>query len=1195
MNTGDRRALLVLGMHRSGTSALTRVLNLLGVQLGEDLLPAHRDNEAGFWEHREIVLLHDELLHALGSSWKDPAPIPAAALTGDIARPFRERLEAIVERDFAGVPHFGLKDPRLCRLLPLWLPMLDGLGYRTGCALIARHPDEVAASLAKRDGMPDDTARVLWMTHTIDAERESRGVPRAFLTYDGILDDWRTEVRRLAAALSLDWEEAIDKAGDGIDAFLRPGLRHHATGDVDPAGGDWIERTWEGFQCGAGGQVERAGAALERVARELHVAGRLFFPMASRAEKLQAKLDVRSRQYLELRREVEGLQELVGAAEGAPAALAAVPAAAAPAAAADDDHAVAVATEAAGIRGDAAAAHRPRPGQADLERPGTTIVRNVDRLEGNPRVSIVIPLFNQAELTGKCLESLAEHTADGTFEVILVDNGSTDATSQLLECLEGNVKIVRNGKNLGFATACNQGAALAATDLVLFLNNDIEAKEGWLPPLLELMDADPSVGIAGSRLLFPTGEIQHAGVALLERPSGAFPLGAFHVHYGADADCDEASRPTRFQAVTGACLLVRRKLFDEVGGFDTYFWNGCEDVDFCLKVGAKGWKVVYEPRSVLVHHESKSGPQRFSRTKTNEDLLASRWHGKVEPDMVENPDGSRALSAGTLIAPYVRPGEVEAGDVSAAAEAVSPDQLTSIVILARNGLEDTRICLESVHRHTPEPHEVIVVDNGSADGTAEWLRERQKAHGNLRVITNRDNRGFAAGNNLGLAVAHGGRIVLLNNDTAVTDGWLSGMERVLARHPECGLVGPMSNYVSGPQLVANVPYRALEEMERFATEWACDHSGSRPCARIVGFCWLMRREVLDAIGGLDERFGTGNFEDDDYCLRAAQAGWHARIADGVFVHHTGSRTFRSERIDYAESVKGNFAIFREKWGLGDHPVGVPYPFAELVEGEKRPRVALPQVAATHELLHRGRWYLDRRATAEARADTGAEVAVGRRDDRVADAETGALDASTYRVSVGLLPDGEPSAEVRALFTKYGFEGEPPVWETTDALDEQLRTRPLVLLLGPDVIVPDDALQEMIAVLKYSGDIAAVGPVSNAAPAPQRAKPAYRTIGRDLRRFAARRRRRRRGAVTEAPYLGGFCVLLRSSLVQKAGGLDTERALPDALLDLYGRIAERGDRVVVAQGAWVHHARLTETEGAGYGRAVAAVAAAAPGA
>ncbi|MBZ0267478.1 glycosyltransferase family 2 protein, partial [bacterium] len=501
-------------------------------------------------------------------------------------------------------------------------------------------------------------------------------------------------------------------------------------------------------------------------------------------------------------------------------------------------------------------------------RPGTTIVRDVATLEGNPRVSIVIPLFHQVELTTKCLESLAEHTADGTFEVILVDNGSTDATPELLARLDGNVKIVRNEKNLGFATACNQGAALASTEHLLFLNNDIEAKAGWLPPLLDLMDADPSIGIAGSKLLFPSGEVQHAGVAILERPSGAFPLGAFHVHYGVDADCVEVSTPTRYQAVTGACLLVRRKLFEEVGGFDTYFWNGCEDVDFCLKVGARGWKVVYEPKSVLVHHESKSGPQRFSRTKTNEDLLASRWHGKVEPDMIEGADGLRALSAGTLILPYARPGEADASDeAAAAADVTAPDELASIIILTRNGLADTRICLDSIERHTPEPHEVIVVDNGSTDGTGEYLRDRQKSHGNLRVVTNRENRGFAAGNNLGFAVAHGGRIVLLNNDTAVTDGWLSGLARVLARHPECGLVGPMSNYVSGPQLVANVPYRALEDMERFAIEWACDHTGSRACARIVGFCWLMRREVLDAIGGLDERFGTGNFEDDDYCLR----------------------------------------------------------------------------------------------------------------------------------------------------------------------------------------------------------------------------------------------------------------------------------------------------------------------------------------
>lgn len=1168
MESGSRRALLVLGMHRSGTSALTRVLNLLGAELGENLLPAHRDNETGFWEHREIVLLHDELLHALGQTWSTPVPLPPEQLTSAIADPFRERLRAIVERDFGSSRHFALKDPRLCRLLPLWLPLLEEMGYQVGCVLVGRHPDEVAASLKKRDSMTDSMARLLWMNHVLDAERESRGLPRAFVTYEGLLADWRGAMAPVGQALSLDWEKAIRTSGAEIDGFLDGSLRHHAVADADPEGGPWIERTWEAFRAGANGQGERAGAAMDRVTRELQTAGQLFFPVVAAVERLRHEVDTRSRQYLALRKDVEGLQDLFDGDDGA----------------ATEAEAGVVAAEAADISRDTKAAARPRAGDAANAQPGTSVVRTYETPEGSPTVSIVIPLYNQVEYTTKCLESLAEHTEDGVFEVILVDNGSTDATPGLLGCLEGNVKIIRNETNLGFATACNQGAALAGTDRVLFLNNDIEAKPGWLEPLVELLDADPSVGVVGSRLLFPDGKIQHAGVALLARTEGALPLGAFHVHYGEEGDYPEASEPMSFQVVTGACLLVRRALFEEIGGFDPYYWNGCEDVDFCLKVGAKGWKVIYEPLSELVHHESMSGPERFSRTKSNEDLLASRWFGKAEPDLIEQADGERRMAPGNRIAPYRRPGEgaddaaaadhdaagAIAPDAAAPVADAAPDALTSIVILTRNGLDDTRLCLDSLVRHTPEPHEVIVVDNGSTDGTVEYLRERMEHHGNLRVIENATNRGFAAGNNLGLATAHGHSIVLLNNDTVVTDGWLGGLARVLRRHPECGIVGPMTNYASGPQVIGDVPYQTLGDMDSFALRWACDHSDSLPARRLVGFCWLMRRDVVTAIGGLDECFGTGNCEDDDYCLRAAQAGWKGRIATGVFIHHTGSRTFRSEQIDYRKSMETNFRIFADKWGLGpDASVDEPYPFSEMAAGPAQPRVALPEIAGTHSLSMRGRWY------------RSGQVAPGS-EPREADAVSGALDKSTFRLAVGLLPGAEPTREVRSLFLRYGFQGDPPVWDSPAELAEQIRTKPLVLLLGPDVVVTDDALQELVSVMRSSTDVAAVGPVSNAAPAPQRDKPGYRSAGRDLRRFAARRRRRRGGRMTEVPHLGAFCLLLKSDLVQAAGGLDESGSYPDALLGLFDRIRDRGDRVVVASGAWVHHERLSEIEGAGYG-------------
>ena len=134
----------------------------------------------------------------------------------------------------------------------------------------------------------------------------------------------------------------------------------------------------------------------------------------------------------------------------------------------------------------------------------------------------------------------------------------------------------------------------------------------------------------------------------------------------------------------------------------------------------------------------------------------------------------------------------------------------SIIVLNWNGLEDTIECLESLKRITYPNYKVIVVDNGSTDGTLAHLRKLLKTRPNMRVIANASNRGFAAGNNQGISIAQGSSILLLNNDTIMTPGWLGRMLDVFNRHPETGIVGPMSNYVSGPQLVSEADYEKNE-------------------------------------------------------------------------------------------------------------------------------------------------------------------------------------------------------------------------------------------------------------------------------------------------------------------------------------------------------------------------------------------------
>jgi GT2 family glycosyltransferase/tetratricopeptide (TPR) repeat protein len=286
---------------------------------------------------------------------------------------------------------------------------------------------------------------------------------------------------------------------------------------------------------------------------------------------------------------------------------------------------------------------------------------------------------------------------------------------------------------------------------------------------------------------------------------------------------------------------------------------------------------------------------------------------------------------------------------------------TSIIVLTHNQWEHTEKCLHSIAQHTPEPHEIIVVDNGSTDKTPAALRLLPASNPRVRVVINRDNRGFAAGNNQGLALARGENMVLLNNDTVVTPGWLQRLLSVLNRHPDTGIVGPMSNCVSGPQLVNDIGYTDLAALPAFAESWAAAHDGqSFELARAVGFCLLARRAVIKHIGGLDPQFGSGNFEDDDFCIRASLAGFKLRIARDSFVHHTGGQTFKAAKIDYRASMERNWELFKAKWAMPkDTPLGRGYRLPSAAPDGLALRLPLPNLNDSHTSTLEGRCWIDK--------------------------------------------------------------------------------------------------------------------------------------------------------------------------------------------------------------------------------------------
>jgi GT2 family glycosyltransferase len=747
--------------------------------------------------------------------------------------------------------------------------------------------------------------------------------------------------------------------------------------------------------------------------------------------------------------------------------------------------------------------------------------------------SIVIPVFNREDLTQQCLATLRptlEGAGDG--EVIVVDNGSGPATRAVLAQFPW-VRVVRNEKNLGFAAACNQGARAAAGRVICHLNNDIVAQPRWLANMMARLG--PDVGIVGARLFFPDGRIQHAGVAMYPVRFGIEGIGPHHLYWGWTSDTPASLEPTDYKIVTGACLLTPRDLFLDLGGFDEIFWNGYEDVDYCLRVGERGLRVVYEPSATLVHFESQSGVQRKRQVVHNVRELGTRWGTRIAPDhntyhlrsaMIRREaffEGQRTLIARPLprttivvhgpavadptafvqrlratrstierivwlaegavpagcLGPTARASplaivrallegrsdryfafvstettvpanwldelvngiefgaevvaatlaiDAEAADVgpcatdarcsllnlrelplhirfgdtetidgaivdltwqavraglsvrainlaatlgptvadptfanrygvahdvlrrpdierleSACRDLPPSEVLASIVMLSWNAPLYTKMAVESIHAFTHCPYEIIIIDNGSGPDTIAMLRALE----GVRVIYNATNMGFAHGCNQGIAAARGTHVVLLNNDVLVTEGWVERLIDVQRRDPLVGVSAPRSNRIVGHQQLTNFKYDSVEAMHVVAAERTREFAGVHyRTNRAIGFCLCISRAVITEVGGIDTRYGIGNFEDDDFCIRVRAAGYQIAVCEDVFIHHFGSATFIANKVDYGSQMERNWKIFAARWDLPSEYPTNGYNAEKAIAGgftRERDYVALPRL------------------------------------------------------------------------------------------------------------------------------------------------------------------------------------------------------------------------------------------------------------
>jgi GT2 family glycosyltransferase/predicted SAM-dependent methyltransferase/cytochrome c-type biogenesis protein CcmH/NrfG len=259
------------------------------------------------------------------------------------------------------------------------------------------------------------------------------------------------------------------------------------------------------------------------------------------------------------------------------------------------------------------------------------------RKERELLATIIIPVFNKLEFTRTCIKRVYENTRiELGVEVIVVDNASTDGTAEWLAQAAPaypNLRFIRNATNVGFGKACNAGANMGQGKYIIFLNNDTEVQDGWLDAMIDVAAKEENVGVVGCKLLYPDGTIQHAGVAFAETKSDTYNLPVpFHIYKGMHGSAALVNEQQDMDSVTAACMLIPKDIFDAVGGFDERYVMYFEDTDLVLRIREKGYRAVYTPKAVVIHHESKSSTKESvtAHNLASVQIFYPRWKSMLD-------------------------------------------------------------------------------------------------------------------------------------------------------------------------------------------------------------------------------------------------------------------------------------------------------------------------------------------------------------------------------------------------------------------------------------------------------------------------------------------------------------------------------------------------------------------------------------
>jgi GT2 family glycosyltransferase len=712
MEMKNNKLIVVLGMHRSGTSVITRGLQVMGVGLGDRMmLPIEGDNPKGFWEDIDLNALNIEMLNTINSDWCHVASIEPIDVEILCKLGYLLRAVELLRQKVGSAPVFGFKDPRVAKLLPFWKEIFSHCQFDVSYLLVIRHPLSVVKSLAKRNGIEAEHSYLLWLGHVITSLTGTAGDKRVLVDYDRLMQSPDRELMRVAkcTGLKIDPVELQSYKSE----FLDQGLRHTVYGlndlllddpcppivrevyaallDVASEKTKFDDLELQNKVLRWSDEFERLGAPLlliDKLLTQKVSAGQALAECDGQLVSLNLSLSERDALIAELKEERARLLTVTQSNSWKITNL--------------TDEVVARGEWALQIdrelqeersrflkitqsnswrvtwplrevrRWISTPRHQTkrylkvslRTAKRVYQRlplsyktkashrnalskyfptvllasgsPSETIPLNLPTdpvnfartikipTTENPLVSVVIPIYGKIDYTLRCLASISANPPQASFEVIIVDDCSPDNSTEVLANIQ-SIILIHNEQNQGFIRSCNTGASAAQGEYLYFLNNDTVVTPGWMDELVRTFHEFPGTGLAGSKLTYPDGRLQEAG-GIIWQDGSAWNFGRLQ-----DPLLPVYNYAREVDYCSGASIMVPKELFDELGGFDEHYLPAyCEDADLALKVREKGYRVIYQPMSIVIHYEGiTSGTDIKQGTKAyqieNTKKLYHRW------------------------------------------------------------------------------------------------------------------------------------------------------------------------------------------------------------------------------------------------------------------------------------------------------------------------------------------------------------------------------------------------------------------------------------------------------------------------------------------------------------------------------------------------------------------------------------------